>query len=300
MNLVGVDLNLLTALDALLEEASVTRAAGRLHLSQPAVSHALRRLRELLGDPLLVRTPRGLQPTPRARELRPQVRAALAAAAEVLQAAPPFDPATAERTFKLTGADQAAVAILPRLIPRLAAVAPGVRLTLQPAPAELGSALVNGDVELAIGVWRAPPPPALRQADFWPETFTCVCRRGGPLARGKLDLARYLGARHLVVAPGGRPGSMIDDVLARAGHARTIVLTVPQFLLAPPVIAATDLLWTAPRALARAYAAVLPLTLRDVPFAIPCFTLAMRWHVRFDRDPGLAWLRGELAAAAGG
>jgi DNA-binding transcriptional LysR family regulator len=141
-------------------------------------------------------------------------------------------------------------------------------------------------------------PANVHDQPLWKEDFVCVVRKGSPAARGPFDLARYLSLRHLFVAPRGLPGSPLDDLLARKGHTRTIALTVPQFLVAPHVVAATDLVWTAPGRLARAAAQSLPLTLRDVPFALPGFTVSMRWHARLDRDPGLAWLRDLLLAIA--
>jgi DNA-binding transcriptional LysR family regulator len=312
MRIAGVDLNLLTSLEALLEENNVSKAARRLGVSQPAASHALARLRELLGDPLLVRTPAGMQPTPRARELRPQVRAALAAAETVLQAAPAFDPATAERTFVATIPDQVGFQILPALMPQLAKF-PGVRLELRPPPHDVALALANGDIELAVGVWRDRPMMMTASSGsagadgrrgvmiderLWREEFACVVRRGSPAARGPLTLDRYLALDHMLVSPGGTPGSFVDDLLASKGLHRKIALVVPQFLIAPAVVAATDLVWTAPVRLARALADAYPLTLRDPPLAMPSFEVAMRHHLRFARDPGLAWLRERLRASA--
>jgi DNA-binding transcriptional LysR family regulator len=297
VRLAGIDLNLLTSLDVLLDEASVTRAAKRLGKTQPAVSHNLRRLRELLGDPLLVRTPRGMQATPRAHELRPAVRAALEAAETVLQAAPRFDPARAERSFVLAMADQAAFQLLPPLVQRLATAAPGITLQLRPPPVDLAAALSEGELELAIGVF-GDSPSGIRSELLWTETFACVVRRGGPGARGPFDLRRYLARPHLLVAPRGRPGSIVDDLLARDHLRRRVAVVVPHFLVAPAIIAASDLIWTAPAGLAHALAARYALTVRPPPLAIPSFAIAMRWHLRIDRDPGLAWLRALLREVA--
>ncbi len=293
MRLAGVDLNLLTSLDALLDERNVTRAARRLGVSQPAVSHNLRRLRELLGDPLLVRTPTGMQATPRAIELRPAVRAALDAAEAVLQAAPAFDPARAERTFLLAMVDQSALQLLPPLVERITAQAPGITLQLRPPPLDSFTALTDGELELAVGVFR-DAPAGIRSEEIWTESFACVVRRGGPGTRGPFDLARYLARSHLLVAPAGRPGSVVDSLLAEAGRQRRITVVVPHFLVAPAIIATSDLVWTAPAGLARALAERYPLALRPPPLAIPSFAISMRWHLRLDRDPGLAWLRAQL------
>ncbi|HET9620724.1 MAG TPA: LysR family transcriptional regulator [Kofleriaceae bacterium] len=299
MRLAGIDLNLLTSLDALLDEHNVTRAAKRLGVSQPAVSHSLRRLRELLGDPLLVRAPGGigLVATPRAIELRPAVRAALDAAEAVLQAAPRFDPARAERRFVLAMADQAAYQLLPPVVATIAAGAPGITLDLRPPAGDLNVPLLDGEVDLAIGVFD-DAPTGLRTEALWHDTMACVTRRGGPGARTPLDLDHYLARPHLLVAPRGRPGGFVDDLLAHDGLRRRIVVIVPHFLVAPAIIAGSDLIWTAPAGLARTLATHYPLAIRTPPLAIPGFTLALRWHVRLDRDPGLAWLREQLRAAA--
>jgi len=297
VRLAGVDLNLLISLDAVLETQNVTLAAKQLGVTQPAVSHALRRLRDLLGDPLLVRTAHGMRPTPRAIELRPAVRAALAAAEVVLQAAPPFDPATADRTFAIAIVDQGAFQLLPALAARLVDDAPTVRIEVRPILAERFTEALGNELDLAIGVFR-DAPVGVRDEPLWREEFACVVRRGSPAARGPFDLQRYLSLRHLFVAPRGLPGSPLDEALARRGHRRNVVLTVPHFLVAPHIVATTDLVWTAPGGLARAFAEQLPLTIREPPLAIPGFTVAMRWHVRLDRDPGLAWLRRMLHAVA--
>lgn len=291
--LAGIDLNLLTALDALLEARNVTRAARRLGLSQPAASHALRRLRELLGDELLVRTPSGMAPTPRAVELAPAVRAALEAAELVLRAAPAFDPATAERTFTIVMADQASFLLLPALAARITREAPGVHIACRPGPLDV----MSEDIDLLVGVVRDRPTNA-RDEPLFDESFACVVRKGSAAARGRFDLDRYVALPHLFVAPRGLPGSPLDEALARHGRRRTIAMTVPHFLVAPHVIAQSDLVWTAPARLARAVAGSLPLVLREPPLAVDGFTVSMRWHQRLDRDVGLAWLRSVLRAVA--
>jgi DNA-binding transcriptional LysR family regulator len=298
MRLAGIDLNLLTSLDAMLETQSVTLAARQLGRTQPAVSHALRRLRDLLGDPLLVRTAQGMRPTPHALELRPKVRAALAAAEGVLQAAPPFDPATADRAFAISIVDQAAFQLLPKLAARLVDAAPHVRIEVRPNPQDRITEALSGELDLVVGTFR-DAPAAIRTEPLWREEFVCVVRRGSPAARGRFDLDRYLALRHLLVAPRGLPGSPLDETLAGRGLRRNVVLTVPHFLVAPQIVATTDLVWTAPRGLAEPFARQLPLTLRPPPLAVAGFSVSMRWHTRLDRDPGLAWLRAELSRYRG-
>jgi DNA-binding transcriptional LysR family regulator len=226
-----------------------------------------------------------------------QLKKALEAAETVLQAAPRFDPARAERSFVLAMADQAAFQLLPPLVQRLAAAAPGITLQLRPPPADLAAALSEGEFELAIGVF-GDSPSGIRSELLWTETFACVVRRGGPGTRGPFDLRRYLARPHLLVAPRGRPGSIVDDLLARDHLRRRVAVVVPHFLVAPAIIAASDLVWTAPAGLAHALAARYALTVRPPPLAIPSFAIAMRWHLRLDRDPGLAWLRSLLREVA--
>jgi DNA-binding transcriptional LysR family regulator len=292
VNFAAIDLNLLTSLDALLAEQNVTRAAKRLGLSQPAVSHALRRLRELLDDPLLVRDKAGMSATPRALALRGPVRTALDAAEVVLRSKPVFDPATAERAFVVSMADQSSFVLLPRLVERLAREAPGIRIDVRPPSHQL-----QDDSELAIGVFEAAPS-GVEEEPLWHEDFVCLLRKGSPGARGPLDRKRYLGLSHLVVAPRGAPGGYVDDLLARTNEKRTVALRVPHFLVAPHIVAATDLVWAAPESIARVFVEQLPLVARDMPVRLDGFTVTMRWHTRMDSDPGLTWLRGVMREIA--
>ena len=293
MRLSGIDLNLLTTLDALLAEQNVTRAAKRLGISQPAVSHSLKRLRDLLDDELLVRGKVGMIATPRALELRAPLRIALDAAEVVLRAAPGFDPATADRTFVMLMADQESFLLLPLLAERLAREAPGIRIDVRPPPNDV----IGNDIELAVGVWSDVPANVMQQP-LWRESFVCVLRKGSAAARGTLDRKRYLAASHVVVAPRGTPGSVVDDLLAKGGERRSVTLRVAHFLVAPHVVATTDLLWTAPEGIARVFVDYLPLVIREAPLPVNGFTVSMRWHVRVDGDPGLAWLRGVLREIA--
>ncbi|HLL24805.1 MAG TPA: LysR substrate-binding domain-containing protein [Kofleriaceae bacterium] len=293
MQLAAVDLNLLPALDALLTELNVTRAARRLGVTQSAASHALRRLRELLGDALLVRGKTGMDATPRALALRPAVRAAIDAAEAVLRAPPAFDPATAERTFVIAMADQQSFLMLPRMFERLASEAPGIRLDVRPP---IGEGIPE-DVELAVGVFVDEPANVMQQP-LWRENFRCLLRKGSAATRGPFDRKRYLAMPHLVVSPRGYPGSPLDDLLARAGERRNVALRVPHFLVAPHIIATTDIVWTAPESIARRFVAELPLVMRDPPIRLDSFTIAMRWRARVADDLGLAWFRGLLRELA--
>ena len=299
MNLAAVDLNLLVTLEALLAERSVTRAARRLGLSQPATSHALQRLRDLFGDPLLVRAPGGLQATDRALSLSAPLAQALDAVRRTFDGPAAFDPATARRTFAVATADHGSFVLLPELWATLNAEAPGVDVTVRVDTVDQGMReLADGDLDLLIGPYQREVAGYYRQR-LMHERFVCVLRRGHPAAAGgEFTLDAWLALPHLLVAPRGRPGSAVDTALAALGRARRVGLMVPQFLVAPHVVAGSDLVWTAPERMARAYAALLPLVLRPVPIPLEGFTVWQSWHERRHRDPGHAWMRARVRAVA--
>lgn len=295
----GLDLNLLPVLDALLGERHVTRAAHRLGLSQPATSHALARLRALLGDPLLVRGPGGLVATPRALALAPQVREALEASARVLAGPVAFVPAEARRTFHIAASDYAELVLLPALIARLRRVAPGVELWSHPVPADAADALADGRVDLCVVPERGAGWPAgVYQRALFAETFTCVVRADHPAAGRRLTLNRFCELDHLLVAPRGTPGSYVDDALAAVGRRRRVAVAVPHFLVVPHIVAATDLVATLATRVARQLAAPLALAVLPPPVEVAGFTMALLWHERAQRDPAHRWLREQVQAVA--
>jgi DNA-binding transcriptional LysR family regulator len=295
--LTGIDLNLVVALDALLGERHVTRAAERLGITQPAASHALARLRELFGDPLLVRGPRGaMVPSALATRLAPQIRKVLEDLAGVLRGET-FDPATARRTFRLGASDYVELVMLPRLAARLARIAPGVDLWVHTFEDWGDAELASGKVDCVI----APPRKTARTSGMFEkillhEDFTCVMRAGHPLAGARLTLPRYCDAQHLMVAPRGTPGSFVDDALAAAGRSRRVALAVPHFLVVPYVIAASDLIATLASRIAALFAATLDLVTVAPPVEVPRFAMALAWHERNHHDPAQRWFRDQLAA----
>lgn len=289
----GLDLNLLATLDVLLVEGSVTAAARRLGITQPAVSHKLRRLREVLGDPLFVAGPRGLVPTERAVALARPLRLALEQLGAALGEPRPFDPATAQQAFTLSGADLFEFAGLPRLLAVLAAEAPGVTLAVQPRQPDLFERMERGEVHFGFGPGFSERA-GLRQLKLEDEPFVVMARAGHPLLRRPLTLERYLDADHLLIAPNGRPGGFVDDALARLGRTRRVALRVAHFAPAPFLVAQSDLLLTAPRSLGRAAAEHVALSKRPLPLDVPPAPSRLAWHERFDRDPGHAWLRAAI------
>lgn len=287
----GVDLNLLVALSALLEERSVTRAAKRVGVTQPAMSRTLGRLRELLGDPLLVRSGRGVVATARAEALAEPLARLLADAAELIRAPGPFDPASAQRRFVVGTSDFVVAAVVPPLAARIATEAPGVDLVLQTASGEMGAALEAGEVDLAV-LPDGQTDPALRRRPSVEVPFACLLRADHPaIAGGALSLEDYAALPHLLVAPRGRPGGVVDRVLADRGLARRVAVQVQTFGVAGEIIAATSLVATLPLPVALDHAAKLPVRVVPPPIPVPPFRLVLLWHERAHHDPGHAWLR---------
>lgn len=298
VHLAGIDLNLLVVVDVLLAERNVTRAAARLGLSQSAASHALARARAVVGDPLLVRGPRGtMTPTARAVALEAPVRRALAELSTALAAAPAFDPATARRTFRLAASDYAESVLLPPLLERLLADAPGIDLWVASAGETFGEALAAGTVDLALAPLRVDLGPGLYQRRLFDEKFVCVVRAGHPLTRQRMTLARYLAYPHVLVAPRAKPGSWIDDHLEAMGKRRRIAVAVPHFLVAPRLLGRSDLVLTLAVRVAETFARESDLAILAPPIPIPGFTMGALWHERTHHDPGHRYLREQLAAA---
>lgn len=297
-----VDLNLLVVFDVLARTRSVTRAAQHLGVTQSAVSHTLRRLRELVEDPLLVRSGNGLELTPRAEELQAPLRAALVAVGRAL-AADVFEPASTRRTFRMTAPDLFDLLVLPALVARLAAEAPRADLAMVPAQPPFERRLEAGDLDLAIvpvGVLAEEHSPSLVRRTILGGTYHCYLRRDHPaLADGPLDLDRYVALPHVLVSPTGSGSGPIDRMLAELGLERRIALRVPTFAVAPRVVARTDLVLTAPDRLASTLGELAVVAV-PAPLSIPDHGVAMLWHPRVGADPGHRWLRDLVADVAVG
>lgn len=298
MNLSAVDLNLLVVLEALLEERNVTRAGRRVGLSQPAASNALHRLRELLGDPLLVRVGRGLQLTPRAEQLRPGLRQALEGLRGVLKSPEPFQPAASREVFRVGMSDYAAFVLLPALRRRLAEEAPGVVLLVLPlqareAPARLAAQEVDVGVEVL-----GELAPGLPRRELLGDDFVCVLSASHRLARQRLTLERFVSQQHLLISPGGQRVGVVDRELERLGLRREVAMTVPHFLMAPHLVAGSDLICVLPGRVARRLAEPLGLVLSPPPLELPGFRLSMVWPERLEHAPAHVWLRSLVAEVA--
>jgi DNA-binding transcriptional LysR family regulator len=309
LNLRTFDLNLLKVFDVVMSERNLTRAARHLALTQPAVSNALRRLRETLGDDLLVRKGRSLEPTPRALELWPAVRDTL----QKLQGAllpSVFEPATATTTFELTMADATAAELLPGLVEAIATQAPGVSLRVVPLTTRDPRRLLDeGKADLAIGHFPAVmtdltarvqsgETPSYRHHRLFVGDYVCVMRQGHPLARGPLTLDHFCAARHLLVSFSGRAFGFIDEALAAVGRSRHVVLTVNQFFTAGKVVTHSDLLTVLPRHFVKVTGFADQLVQRELPLNVSPIQVDALWHQRKDADNAHAWLRTQIATLA--
>lgn len=287
----SIDLNLLKALDALLTDSSVSGAARRLGVGQPAASHALARLRELFGDPLLVRTGRRMTPTPRAQALREPVRRLLADAERLVRHDVGFDPLTTSRTFALVCPDLLAP-LLPDLVAELGAAAPHARLEVRGRRRDDARALEDGDADVVLT--RAPEVgPGLVQRGLGRVHLAVASRRDHPgtSRRRKLSAKAWAQYPHVMVREGHGGRSVVADALSDSGFRRTVGLVVPTFLAALVTVARTDLFFTVPHSLAQPLVEPLGLRLLEPPVELPEIPTAALWHERFSSDPAHRFFR---------
>jgi DNA-binding transcriptional LysR family regulator len=301
MNFLTLDLNLLRVFDAVMSEQNLTRAADRLAMTQPAVSNALKRLRDALGDELLIRTAHGVKPTPRAETLWPTVRRTLS---ELQEAVAPssFDLATARVTFRLAMADATAALWLPALVRLIEGEAPGIDVRMSPLMTrDPRPMLLHGDIDLAIGFFpgvvaqlAGGPETPVRHEQLYSGKYVCVMRKDHPLAKGELTLDAYCNADHLLVSGSGRARGLVDEALTQLGRERRILLTVNQFFTGGKVVANSDLLTVLPRHLIASTGMTGALIAKDLPFPMPDVHIDMLWHERDARSPAHKWLRQHL------
>ena len=294
VHLGSFDLNLLVALDALLGERNVTRAASRIGITQSAASHALARLRVLTGDELLVRGHQGMLPTTRGEELAAPVRRALEEIERALAPPRPFDPKTTTAKVVIATSDYGELVLLPRLVARLAREAPGVDLRIQSQTDDLALLLSSGAVDLAIAPIGADDERSgIYARKLFDERFVCVVRRGHPLAGKRLTLARFVAASHALISPRGKEGGFVDDALAALGMSRRVAVAVPHFLIAPHVVASTDLVLTLAARIADVLAGPLRLAVLAPPpeLGLAGFAMSAVWHERTHGDPMQRWVR---------
>jgi len=300
MKLHELDLNLLLVFDRLAQDGRVSRVAESLGLSQPAVSNALRRLRDALGDELFVRTPAGMAPTPYAQQLSGPVAVALQGLQGALHVQASFDPARSERCFNLAMTDVGEIYFLPVLMDALAREAPGITLRCLPvADTTLREQMAAGRVDLALGSLPQLQGGFFQQALFR-QRYVALMRAGHPLAGSTaLSAARYRQAAHVRVVSAGTAHGQVDDALQRLGVVRRVQLTVPHYVALGQVLASTGLVATVPERLAERLAGPHGLVSRPLGLKLPTSTIAQLWHAHLHRDPGHQWLRALVAQRFG-
>ena len=294
-NLSRLDLNLLVAFDALLTERSVTRAAARVGLGQSAMSHNLARLRILFGDELLTRSAEGMRPTPRAMALADPVRMTLSQIQSTVLQREAFDPATADRVFRIGLADSIEVAVIPTLIERLQNSAPGVSLRLRSTNrSSILEDLDTGALDLGIGVFDEGQTHHKRR-QLYTDSFLCLFSAGQLKLAPPISLNDYLRWPHVLTSLADDSRGAVDEALAKHNLSRSIVMTTPGFLAVPFVVRRARVFTTMPSRLARYFAETFGLVTSPVPIDLPSFTISLLWHASFNQDPGHLWLRQTVA-----
>lgn len=292
------DLNLMPVFVTLMEERSVTRAAERLGITQPALSNALNRLRETLRDPLFIRERHGIRPTELALELAPVVAAALGRIDALVLGQQAFDPATAERLLTIAPNSYVEFVLVPAIVSRLRDAAPGMRLRLTPYGTDVTeTGVMSGTTAMALGRFVEPPDNLVVQ-HLMDEGLACVVRADHPEIGTTLTRAQYERMRHVNVLPPGRLRFGLFKALEQRGLRREVAVSVTHFLAVPEIVAVTDYCATLPRQICRRLAADPRLKVLPAPVDLGTFPVEMAWHVRYRNDPAHRWLRGLVAEVA--
>lgn len=284
-----IDLNLLKLFDALLKEGSVTGASARLGLSQPAASRSLARLRKLLNDRVLVRTANGWELTPKAIALSGPVTKLLDDARAIVLPTD-FDPSTAKERLTLASADHLALILMPQLVAELSEVAPGIDLVMPPVAGDNIDLIAQGGADLAIGAFQ-DLPARFYERRLYEEHFVCIVRSGHPVIKEGLTLENFASWPHISVVISGHGNNMVDQALAQYGLSRRIAVRTPHFLVAPSIVAESNLIMCIPQRLAYQIANKAAVEILDLPIDIPSFSPSIIWHERMHYDPAHSWLR---------
>lgn len=297
-----IDLNLMRVFDALIEDANLTRAGFRLGLSQPAMSHALAKLRKITGNNLFVRVPTGMEPTETALRMAPAIREGLRLLDEAVQGEDRFDPRTCDRTFQLLMSDIGELVYLPRILRHLEKVAPNVNLRAMQLPREAYSeAFTSGEADLAIGFLPGLQSGFYQQRLFT-DTYRCVMREDHPRIKDQLTLKQFVSESHVMIEPGGSrylkvahqssTTTLIERYLEEQGLNRRIALRVPHFMVVPEIVRLTNLIATLPSYVIRHMPPTPGLKMLELPIDVPEFEIKQFWHQRSHDDSANRWLRG--------
>lgn len=290
MDTTKLDLNLLLTLEALLAEQNVTKAAARLHLSQPAVSAQLNRLREMFGDPLLIPARRGMTPTAKALELLIPLRESLEKLRQTLHSHQDFYPERANLTVTVACTDYIQAAVVMPLVLALRQKAPGVRIAVRHLDmAQSDQQLARGEVDLLFASHDSFHTP-LRTRFLFDESYVLIGRQGHPALKANLELEEFVQLEHVIVSPsGGSFTTPIDDALAAFGHRRNVVMSAASFLFLPEIVNKSDLVALVPRRLLQAHSG--PLTVTELPWLAEQFDICLIWHERSHSHAGHRWIR---------
>jgi DNA-binding transcriptional LysR family regulator len=290
-----IDLNLLRIFDALFRTRSVTRAGDLVGLSQPAVSFALNKLRSLTADPLFVRTPKGMEPTPRAIKMADPVQLILEVVKRDVFLQDEFDPRPSKRSFTLSLTDIGEMVFLPKLIKRLKNEAPNIELrSVSMPPSQLEEAMTAGEVDLAVGYFPDITKANFYQQQLFTHTFACLVRKDHPAIREELSMAQFLEATHVVIRAEGRSQEIFERFLDEQHIKRQIGLSIPHFMSIPHLLPESDMIATVPYSCAHAFAKLGSLRMLPLPMKAPTFDLKQHWHARFHRDAANQWMRATI------
>ena len=296
MDLRQIDLNLLVVFNQLLVDRSVSLTADKLGLSQPAVSNALKRLRDLLKDDLFVRTSRGMEPTPYAMHLVEPVGYALGMLQSALSQRDSFDPATSERTFTLAITDIGEIYFMPTLMATLSRMAPHIKIsTLRHQEGHLSDDMASGNVDLAIGLL-----PSLTTGFFqrrlFKQRYVCMFRQGHPQANNPITLAQYKSLPHVGIVSANTGHGELDDWLTKKGIERHVQLQVPHFVAVGHILHSSDLIATVPERFAQKCEEPFQLETSSLPFKLPDIAIHLFWHAKYNREPANMWLRQQMVS----
>jgi DNA-binding transcriptional LysR family regulator len=296
MDISDVDLNLLVVFNALLKSRSVSGAARTLKMSQPATSFALNRLRKMFGEPLFVRTSRGIHPTPYAESLSAPLEAILDRIRSDLLQQPTFDPATEQRSVTFNMQDIGELVFLPRILARLNQIAPGLQLRTVNLPAPLiEPALRSGDVDIALGHFPDLDAATLFQQRLFSHSFVCIVRADHPTIEDQMTRRQFLDGQHAVVHPAGHMNDSLEAELQAQGLMRKVSVRIEHFLAVPTILSQSNLIFTVPYAIGEGLAKLADIKLVKPPFKAKPRIIRQHWHTRFQHDGANRWLRSMVA-----
>ncbi len=287
----NIDLNLLKIFNAIYSERSISRAAEHLGMSQSAVSHALQRLRHALDDPLFIRTKNGVDPTARSNEIAEPIFRALLQVNDVITQPLSFDPWTSDRIFHFGLPDHAVARYAPLILERFAKEAPNLSISLYPHPIhQLIEMMENNQLDMAAAVCHSPPM-RFKTLKLFKSHHVVIASKNHPFIQGKLSLADYKKARHLVYSSDGNRHSYLDDILLPLGVERNIAATIASHMASPIIVSNSDLIATTTMELVQPFLERYGLQVFETPFSVQDVDIKLIWHQRDDRDPAHQWMR---------